>query len=280
MKIAIKFALVLVAILVQITASIAQDSRTEINGMIAPYNIGISYDKTVNLIFPYSIKSVDRGSADVMVQKAAGIENVLQVKAAVQEFQPTNLTIITAEGALYSFVLSYSENPLLNLKVADLAIPSIPIVQFSPEMEYESQIREVTQRISKKQGFIKKVRDSDNDMELKMEGIYVKEDQLYFQLSLENNSLINYDVDQFRIYIRDAKRAKRTATQEVELIPLYTAGNLQRIEGKANQVVVVALKKFTIPDKKYLKIEIQEQNGGRHLDLKIKNKTLLSARGI
>lgn len=36
----------------------------------------------------------------------------------------------------------------------------------------------------------------------------------------------------------------------------------------------------TIPDKKYLKIELQEQNGGRGLELEVRNKTILKARKI
>ncbi|WON93756.1 conjugative transposon protein TraN [Sphingobacterium sp. UGAL515B_05] len=279
MKTTINILLAVICLIFQATTIFGQDSRTRITGMIEPFNVGISYDKTTNLIFPYSIKSVDRGSADVLVQKAAGIENVLQVKAAVEDFQPTNLTIITAEGALYSFSLRYQPNPaFINLKVADLAIPSIPIVQFSPDIEYESQLKEIAQRIGNRQSFLSKINDDKNDMMIALDGIYIKDDQLYFQFSLENNSQINYDIDGFRLYIRDAKRSKRTASQEVELQPTYTYGNLKRIEGKSKQTIVLAIKKFTIPDKKYLKIEIQELNGGRQLELKISNKTLLKAR--
>ncbi|WP_313157563.1 conjugative transposon protein TraN [Sphingobacterium multivorum] len=279
MKTTINILFAVICLILQSGTTFGQDSRTRITGMIEPFNVGISYDKTTNLIFPYSIKSVDRGSADVLVQKAAGIENVLQVKAAVEDFQPTNLTIITAEGALYSFSLRYQPNPaFINLKVADLAIPSVPIVQFSPDMEYESQLKEITQRISNRQSFLSKINDDKNDMKIALDGIYIKDDQLYFQFSLENNSLINYDIDGFRLYIRDTKRSKRTASQEVEIHPTYTYGNLQRIEGRSKQNIVVAIKKFTIPDKKYLKIEMQEHNGGRQLELKISNKTLLKAR--
>lgn len=276
-----KITVVLIMIICSIVKGFAQDSRTQVKGSVEPFMIGVPFDKTINLVFPYSIKSVDRGSADVQAKMTDGIENVLRIKAAVKDFQPTNLTIITAEGALYSFLLHYNSNPrLLNFKVADLAIPSAPIVQFSPDMEYESLIKETSKRISNKQGFINRLKDKRNDIELEIKGIYIMEDQLYFQVALQNNSLIPYDIEQFRIYIRDQKKSKRTATQEIELKPVYTAGNLQRIDGKSNQTVVIALNKFTIPDKKYLKIEMMEKNGGRHLELKIKNKTLLSARTL
>src|ERR1022692_904991 len=86
---------------------------------IEPYPLQVGINKTTNLIFPYEIKSVDRGSRDVLVQKAKGIENVLQVKAAIQNFIATNLSVITADGKLYSFIVHYTNDPpLLNLSFA------------------------------------------------------------------------------------------------------------------------------------------------------------------
>jgi hypothetical protein len=42
-------------------------------------------------------------------------------------------------------------------------------------------------------------------------------------------------------------------------------------------VTVVALEKFTIPDKKFMGIQIMEKNGGRHLSMKMSNKDILKA---
>ena len=49
--------------------------------IIEPYHLAITYYKTTNLIFSFSITSVDRGSCDVLAQKTKGAENILQVKA-------------------------------------------------------------------------------------------------------------------------------------------------------------------------------------------------------
>ncbi|UZJ63934.1 DUF4138 domain-containing protein [Sphingobacterium sp. KU25419] len=130
----------------------AQDVKTDIKGNIAPYTIGVPYDRTVNLIFPYSIKSVDRGNSGVMVQKANGVENVLQLKAADQQFISTNLTVITGEGALYSFELRYDNNQhKVNFKVAEMALPVHQEVLFSPGTESEAAIQDYAKRIAVKQ---------------------------------------------------------------------------------------------------------------------------------
>ena len=50
------------------------------------------------------------------------------------------------------------------------------------------------------------------------------------------------------------------------------------MKGSNNTVFVVALEKFTIPDKKYFAIQMMEKNGGRHFLLKVRNKDIMKAR--
>src|SRR4051794_30412871 len=73
--------------------------------IIEPYPLKITLNKTTILVFPYAIKGVDRGSADVLAQKAKGVENILLLKAGKENFSETNLSVITADGKLYSFLL-------------------------------------------------------------------------------------------------------------------------------------------------------------------------------
>lgn len=51
---------------------------TENISVIKTYHLAVTYNKTTNLVFPYAIKSVDRGSKDILVQKAKDVENILQ----------------------------------------------------------------------------------------------------------------------------------------------------------------------------------------------------------
>jgi len=66
--------------------------------LIEPFHLDITFLKTTHLIFPYAIKSVDRGSPDILAQKAKGVENVLLVKAGRENFKESNLSVITADG--------------------------------------------------------------------------------------------------------------------------------------------------------------------------------------
>lgn len=237
----------------------------------------ISYAKTTNIVFPYAIKSVDRGSKDIMAQKAGGMENMLQLKAAKQDFEETNLTVVTADGKLYSFTVNYASNPaLLNLSLVT-ENQSRGTIHFASENVNEAEIRFDVGIVAKSNRKTTRKRDQKFGVSLLLNGLFIRDNIIYFRLKLENNTYLIYDVDQLRFFIRDQKKAKRTATQEVEVKPVYVEGNIDRISGKSQQVVVFALPKFTIPDKKYLVIQLMEKNGGRHLDLKVQNKTIVHA---
>ena len=89
-------------LLLTISAFAQQTDKNRLS-KIEPDSLTIVYSKTTNIVFPYAIKSVDRGSQDILVQKAKGLENMLMIKAAQKGFSQTNLTVVTADGKLYSF---------------------------------------------------------------------------------------------------------------------------------------------------------------------------------
>ena len=118
------------------------------------------------------------------------------------------------------------------------------------------------------------------DMLVKVTGIYIHENTIYYQLQFDNQSPIDYDIDLLRFYIRDKKKAKRTAIQENEMKPLYVAGNTKSVKANTVSTIVVAFEKFTIPDAKFLAVEIKERNGGRHILLKIHNNKIIKALSL
>ena len=83
-------------------------AQNESDSFIPSEHLNITYNKTTNLIFPYSVQSIDRGSKDILVQQPKGTENVVQVKADKPNFIQTNLSIITIDGQLYSFTVDYA----------------------------------------------------------------------------------------------------------------------------------------------------------------------------
>ena len=230
---------------------------------IAQTSLCIATDKTTSLVFPFSILHVDRGSKDILVQPVQEAENILLVKAGLKDFPETNLSVFTSDGSVYTFQVCYQ--PVLTTWTYYL-----PTNKKATMATYANGILDNRRTLWE-------VRDNSWNMDVAVIGTYIKDDIVYYQLRIINNSPIDYDIEVLRFYIRDKKKSKRTAVQENELKILYSSGNTKQVKAFSRTVAVVALEKFTIPDKKFMGIQIIEKNGGRHLMMKLNNKDILKA---
>jgi conjugative transposon TraN protein len=248
--------------------------------IIQPYPLAITHAKTTHLIFPYPIKSVDRGSRQVLAKKAQGLDNILLVKAGSLHFPETNLSVITADGQFYSFRVVYAPQPSsLSFSFAkDSANPgSSPLLPLSAN---EAQLEQLAAKITPKGRVPGGVKNRKYQVRLQLNGLYIRDDVIFCKLEIQNHSPIRYDTEGLHFIIRDKQQARRTATQEIALTPLLIHGDAATIPGHSRQVLVFALPKFTIPDQKYLAIQLMEKNGGRHLALKVHHRTLPKARPV
>lgn len=233
--------------------------------------LGISEANTTSLLFPFPIVSVDRGSQDVLAQKPKGVENLLQIKAAQAEFVQSNLTVVTSDGKLYNFLISYEYEPLTYAydfsKSTESSTARFDDGKNAEEINaWASMAYHDRNRIQ--------IRERNYEIAINITGMYVADDYIFYRILLENETNISYDVDQLRFFVRDKKISRRTASQEIELIPVSIWQAVEKVPAKGIKGFVVVLPKFTIPDKKNLYLQLTERNGGRHLLLKVKgNKT-------
>ena len=225
--------------------------------------VQITTDKTTSLIFPFTVLHADRGTKDILVQGVKESPNVLLVKAGAKNFSNTNLSVVTTDGSVYSFAIEYADEPA-------------QWIIYVPVQNNEA-LETIANNLLNNRPSVHGVYANKWDMRSRITGIYIKKEVIYYQLRLDNDSPVDYDIDFIRFYIRDKKKRKRTAVQENELKPLYVAGNTSQVKSYSRSLVVVALDKFTIPDAKYFAIEINEKNGGRHLRMKLGNKKIMRA---
>lgn len=260
--------------------------------MIPPYALEVTFNKTVHVIFPAPIRYVDLGSADLLAAKADGTENVLRVKAALRDFsRESNLSVITEDGAYYTFNVKYADEPVkLSVEMTDFlhdgeAVnrPNNALAVYMEELGQESPllVKLIMQSIYK-----------NNDREIKhlgskrfgiqhtLKGVYTHNGLLYFHLQLKNSSNVPFNIDYITFKIVDKKVAKRTAIQEQVIWPLRAYNNLMVIGGKRTERTIFTLPKFTIPDDKMLVIELNEQEGGRHQRFTVDNADLVRAKVI
>src|SRR5690606_33744078 len=94
----------------------------------------------------------------------------------------------------------------------------------------------------------------------------------FYRIIIENATNISYTLDRLRFLIRDQKRSRRTASQDIEITPITVWEPTEKVPPNTLKTFVVVLPKFTIPDKKNLFVELTEESGGRHLQLKLRNR--------
>lgn len=291
-----------------VPASLAARTTPEVpihqQNVIRSYYVDLAYNKTVSIIFPTAVRSVDLGSRSIMADKAADVENVLKVKASQIGFNETNFAVMTADGKFYSFVVNYNETPtVLALNLAGQAgtpEQSRPeqvsldnhaqfmngtngqdgSIQFAGVKATQSDIVYNCDRIVRHRKRGKRGAEADK-VEARLRGLFVKENVLYYRLAIENKSNLNYDIDYVRYFVVDSKTAKLTSRQEIELRPIYVHNDaITTVRGHQKVERVYAFQRFTIPNNKQLLIVMGEQGGGRDLTFTVQNQDIMKARTL
>ena len=256
--------------------------------ILLPNLISVGFDKTTHILFPYAISYVDLGSSEIIADKAADVQNLLRIKANVKNFKETNISVVTSDGRFYSFVLNYAENPTVlsydltktntfeqsafKLKNADGTESKI---LFEGVRMNEQEISYYAMKIAEKKKSIKHIGKTENDISFNLQGLYVRDNVLFFHTLIANESQINYDIDFIRFFIKDKIIAKRTAMQELEVKPIKVLnGDINVVVGGESVNKIFCLQKFTIPDDKVLEVEMYERGGGRHIIFTVNNDAI------
>lgn len=261
----------MVGVIIGLVASDRLFAQQVPSAVLPRCRVEVSDRKTSNILFPYAIKSVDRGNNSVMAQVVHGFPNILQLKAADSAFQETNLTVITTDGKFYSFLVNYAKDPrALNLS-------------FGEDMAFtDGYNEEVLERdaagILQAESFLQKS-VTDQDMRLGLRGIYLKDNLMWFKLRLTNYSQVAFQLDNLSLSAVDKKQSKRTARQEIQMEPVYSEV-VEAIQGKHYKDLILAFKPFTLSGTKQLKVLISDKTGGRNLNLIIPSRKLLRAKAL
>ena len=259
---------------------------------ITPRQVEVSFNKTTPLIFPAPVQYVDLGSTDIIADKAAGAANVVRLKAAVRDFQAeTNLTVITADGRFYAFDVRYADDPGqlsirimndLQAQIPEGKAPTVPVRLDALDGDDAARIDSAMEQIyNNDKPQIKHIGYKRYGLQTLLTGIYIdSEGWLYFGIEMRNDSRIPFDIDHIRMYVRDKRLPRRTAVQDIEIVPVRRLHPLSEIDTGKTGRTVWAIPKMTIPDGKALHIDIYERGGGRHQSLRVENRDILAAKPI
>ena len=259
---------------------------------ITPRQVEVSFNKTTHLIFPAPVQYVDLGSTDIIADKATGAANFVRLKAAVRDFQAeTNLTVITADGRFYAFDVRYADDPGqlsirimndLQAQIPEGKAPTVPVRLDALDGDDAARIDSAMEQIyNNDKPQIKHIGYKRYGLQTLLTGIYIdSEGWLYFGIEMRNDSRIPFDIDHIRMYVRDKRLPRRTAVQDIEIVPVRRLHPLSEIDTGKTGRTVWAIPKMTIPDGKALHIDIYERGGGRHQSLRVENRDILAAKPI
>lgn len=253
--------------------------------------------KMTNLVFPVAVAAGVKVSRDVLAQKPKGVENVIELKAVRRNFFPTNLSVYGVDGRLYSFDLHYVEDTaVLNYRVVPDEAQPIPTSGFSepggtgvgaaavgssPILLSRLPVNgavldEDAVVLAGRQGFLHRSVRSEG-MRLQLRGIYLRDSLLWLCLRVSNRTMIGFKPAFLRVFVEDRRQVKRTASQEVVIMPVYS-DRLQTVLGDSTRSMVLGLEPMTLAREKKMVIELADAGGGRHMMLGVKGKVLLKAR--
>jgi conjugative transposon TraN protein len=273
-----KYLIIIAALCAALSAKAQQTDSISSKAVLPSYHLDITWHKTTLLIFPAAIQSADRGDKYVLAEKVKGVDNALKVKAGQKEFEPSSLHVITSDGNVYDFNVSYADQPAY--QTLDLRKqPPFAAAVFKGVSLNSKELQDYTGIVTGSYPFLNGVHYHKHGMEFKLNGIYIKDDVLFFRYKVKNQTAVRYDTGSLRFYIRDKDKATRTAQQDQEIQPLYVqhAGTAENDNG---ETIVAAFAKFTIAENKNFVTELMEQGGDRNPSCKLDQDKLLKAKTL
>ena len=188
----------------------------------------------------------------------------------------SNLLVLTKDGSIYSFVVVHKEelatfttfvkstSTLTPTTIKKQPLDSTDVGK-KANKDYKKLCRQLLGRTTKFQQiyFQKGIR-------LRVtESVYYG-NEVYIVYEIKNTSAIDYEVERLRLLKVLGTKTKKSSHQELPIQPLYRFQFPKKVfQGNSLRFVVV-YPKFTLGDQERLKVLLQEKNGSRNFEIKIK----------
>jgi hypothetical protein len=118
---------------------------------------------------------------------------------------------------------------------------------------------------------------TEGKVSLVLRGVYLRDGMLWLSLLLRNDSRIGYCPEYARSFIREKRKIKRMAVQEIPVEPVCRQLP-PMVAGKTGRLMNLGFRSFTLEKTKVLILQVAEKDGGRQLSLSLPAKLLLKAK--
>lgn len=250
--------------------------------VLAQNKITVCESKTSHIISPEKVSYLQVGDhTKIIAEVVPEHPNLVRIKAVESFDGESSLTVVCA-NKVYSLFVKYDDTDQISYRLEDFH--AVKTGETGSGIMPEYMLKELSHQIlAKTKRHVRKRKIKKDGIKLNLQNIYLKNDALFFELEIANQTNMGYDVEGFHWWIDDKKQYKATNVQEYQIEPDYQHYNIKYIPAKTTLREVFVLPKLTIPDKRTLRIEMLEKalgNTGRKLSLEVKNKDILEARPI
>lgn len=272
--------------------------------------LDVSLEKAVHLLFPADVNYCDTGNEDVVYRVT---DNIVKLNAKKIAFAETNLTVITKDNVLYTFLLIYKEAPrklnvILSLKEGKQIGNNLPdnlvaststehteeVMDVEPEMESQnvnspSETTVLSTLFSKEDfdsvclkmvnnGKSLLINDISHNVGLELFNIFEYKGYHFFSLYAYNHSKKPFEVDIVNFQQAEKSWSLGKVYREDLIAPVYTFNDKKVIAPEAKFHFIYTFEKITLEDGKIFLIEMGADDGRRILSLKIPYKFINEAR--
>lgn len=224
--------------------------------------------KNVALFFPSPIERAVTGHKGFVFsydRERAGHVGLLQGV----EGPDSNLLVITADGLVYAYILTYAkETPRLNLFVnLGEHLESVRPIPVRVPLTIKSKKDSVlTAELA--QGFLHTpsktlARNRKRGVVFRLEAMEYIGNEVYLVCGLKNRSGIDFEINYLDVLLVNGSKKRRASHQEISLEIKQTMELPETLEHGLDIRFVIVLPKFVLGDKERLQIILREMHGNR-----------------
>ena len=237
-----------------------------------PDTLFISTSQVVHLRFASELKYVNLGSRDIVAKIVDGSKDFVAVKARAAFEGCTSMSCLEVNGDMHTFRVAYRENPG-RLEV-DMRKEILRIAQ--NDKGGAQNDRGGTQNDMGRQNDCEVFAGMEQELfhigakeygiEVRCENILVKDDVLYFRITLRNSSAVSYELSSPRFAIESRRRTKRGLQYEKALFPKQVYGGGVIAPGASGKMVF-SFDKMALTRGQVFRLYFYEKGGQRNLTL-------------
>lgn len=150
-------------------------------------------------------------------------------------------------------------------------------VEFDKMVFSDLELRKFAMDIIQKKSEKNPIREEKNlKLSFQLNNVYVMSAYIFLDMTIKNNSNLNYDIEDLKFSLEDKKIHKATNNQSVDLTPILELNPQKHFRKNFRNIYV--FKKFTYPNSKVMMIRlIEEQLSGRTIEMKVNYSEILKA---